>query len=174
MLAVSGLTACGPTGSSPASTWGTAVAPASAPPSAPGSAQLPSAKPSAAPSGDATGEARVRILIGDQTLHATLRDNPAAASLLAQLPLRLEFSPYNGQEATARTPKPLTMQGMPAGDAPVAGDLGYYIPDGVVTMHYADIGYWNGSARLGRIEGDLSIIKGRKGPFTVTIEQAGD
>jgi hypothetical protein len=64
------------------------------------------------------------------------------------------------------------MTGMPAGDSPVAGDLGYYAPDGVITMHYADIGYWNGSARLGRIDGDLSVIKGREGPFTVTIEQA--
>jgi hypothetical protein len=111
-------------------------------------------------------------VIGDQTLYATMRDNPAARSLLAQLPLTLEFSEYGGQEATAKPPRPLTMTGMPTGDSPVAGDLGYYAPDGVITMHYADIGYWNGSARLGRIDGDLSVIKGREGPFTVTIEQA--
>jgi hypothetical protein len=119
--------------------------------------------PSSPSSGNATGETRVRIVIGDQTLYATLRDNPPARSLLAQLPLTLEFSEYGGQEATAKPPRPLTMTGMPAGDSPVAGDLGYYAPDGVITMHYADIGYWNGSARLGRIDGDLSVIKGPGG-----------
>lgn len=49
---------------------------------------------------------------------------------------------------------------------------GYCPPDGVVTMHYADIGYWGGSPRLGRTD-DLAVIKGQKGSFTVTIERAG-
>lgn len=150
VLASSGLTACGAAGSSLAPSPGTLR------------------------SVDATGETRVRIVIGDQTLNATLRNNPAAASVLAQLPLSLQFSPYSGQEATAKPPRPLTMTGMPTGDAPVAGDIGYYAPDGVLTLHYADIGYWQGSARLGRIDGDLSAIKGRQGPFTVTIQRAGN
>jgi hypothetical protein len=173
LFACSGLMACSPADTPPAPSSQTARVMGSTSPPVPTSSTEPSAKPSTPSSGNATGETRVRIVIGDQTLHATLQDNPAARSLLDQLPLTLEFSDYGGQEATAKPPRPLTMTGMPAGDSPVAGDLGYYAPDGVITVHYADIGYWNGSARLGRIDGDLSVFKGREGPFTVMIGQAG-
>lgn len=117
-------------------------------------------------------ETPIRIVVGEQVMNATLWDNPAARSLADQLPLTLDFSDYGGQEVTATPPQPLTMEGMPSGDAPVTGDVGFYGPGGVIVLHYADIGYWNGSARLGRIEGDLSPIIGRTGTFSVTIEAA--
>ncbi|MER5336958.1 cyclophilin-like fold protein [Micromonospora sp. NPDC002717] len=119
-----------------------------------------------------TTDTPVRIVIGDVTLHAALWDNPAARSLLEQLPLTLEFSDYGGREVIAQPPQPIGMEGMPEEDCPVAGDLGYYAPSGVVSVHYSDIGCWNGSARLGRIDGDLSAVQGRSAPFIVTIERA--
>lgn len=116
-------------------------------------------------------EQHIRIVIGDQFLPATLADTPAAQSLLAQLPLTLDFSDYGGQEVTAVPPHPITREGMPAGDAAVTGDITYYAPDGVVVLHYSDIGHWNGITKLGRIDGDLSVLRGRSGRFPVTIER---
>lgn len=115
----------------------------------------------------------IRILIEDQVLGAVLWENPAARSLLDQLPLTLEFTNYGSQEVIAVPPLPINMDGMPEGDSPIAGDIGFYQPTGVVSFFYSDIGYWKGSARLGRIEeGDLTIIQGRDAPFPVTIERA--
>lgn len=114
----------------------------------------------------------IRILIGDQVLDAVLWDNPAARSLLDQLPLTLEFTNYGSQEVIAVPPAGITMDGMPEGDSPVSGDIGFYQPTGVVSLFYSDIGFWKGSARLGRIDGDLAILRGRSKPFPVTIEKA--
>lgn len=126
----------------------------------------------AEPEEDGEGTA-IRILVDGQVLGATLWDTPAAKSLADQLPLTLEFAPYGSQEVTATPPAPITMDGMPEGDAPVAGDIGYYAPDGVVTFHFTDIGYFTGSARLGQVHGSTEILQGRSGPFPVTIERAG-
>lgn len=51
----------------------------------------------------------IRVVIGDQTLRARLWDNPAARSLLDQLPVTLDFSDYGRQEVLAEPPKPLKM-----------------------------------------------------------------
>ena len=40
----------------------------------------------------------IRIVIGDETIEARLRDNPAANSLLDQLPLTLDFRDFGGFE----------------------------------------------------------------------------
>ena len=125
-----------------------------------------------AASGRAQDATPIRILIDDQVLNAVLWDNPAARSLLDQLPVTLEFTNYGTQEVTAVPPQPINMKDMPEGDSPVSGDIGFYRPTGVVSLFYSGIGFWKGSARLGRIDGDLAILRGRNKPFTVTIERA--
>lgn len=114
----------------------------------------------------------IRISIDGQVMHAVLWDNPAARSLLDQLPLTLEFTNYGSQEVIAVPPGAITMDGMPEGDSPISGDIGFYRPTGVVSFFYSDIGFWKGSARLGRIDGDLNILRGRSDPFSVTIERS--
>ncbi|WP_077684784.1 cyclophilin-like fold protein [Tessaracoccus aquimaris] len=152
-----------------------AAYPSSPPPTsaAPSPTATPTREPTEAPEPEepVAGTA-ISIVVDGQRIEATFGDNPAAQSLVDQLPVTLEFSPYGGQEVTATPPQPITMEGMPEGDAPVAGDIGYYAPDGVVTFHFTDIGYWTGSARLGQIHGDFSILQNRSGPFSVTIELA--
>lgn len=138
----------------------------------PSPSQMTAPDPGPEASEETMNETHIRIVIGDQTLNGTLVNNPAAQSLLAQLPLTLQFSDYGGQEVTAVPPHPIMMEGMPAADAADTGDITYYAPDGVVVLHYSDIGRWNGIAKLGRIDEDISILKGRNAPFPVTIERA--
>lgn len=114
----------------------------------------------------------IRLVIGDQIIRARLFDNPAAESLLDQLPLTLEFSDYGRQEVLAEPPRPLTMEGMPAGESAPAGTIGYYAPSRAVVLYYTDVGHYPGIVRIGRIEGDMSVLKGWSGPRSVTIERA--
>ncbi|MFV0433755.1 MAG: cyclophilin-like fold protein [Leucobacter sp.] len=125
------------------------------------------------PSGEVVTETRVRIIIGDETLDATLRDNPAAESLIERLPLTLEFSDYGGQEVLAEPPQQLTMEGMPSGESAPAGTIGWYAPGRAIVLYYADVGRYNGIVRIGEMDGDLSILTGWASPRSVTIERAG-
>jgi hypothetical protein len=132
----------------------------------------PTTEPPPTPTEDAAGETPLRIVIGEVTLQATLWDNPAAQSLLAQLPLTLEFSDYGGQEVLAEPPQPITMKGMPDGESAPTGTIGYYAPGGVIVLYYTDVGHYNGIVRLGHIDGDVSVLRGWNEARSVTIERA--
>lgn len=131
------------------------------------------ASTSAEPSGDTVTDTPVRIVVGNETIEATLFDNPAARSLLDQLPLTLGFSDYGRQEVLAEPPRPLTMDGMPSGESAPAGTIGYYAPSRAVVLYYADVGRYSGLVRIGRMDGNLSLLQGWPGSRPVTIERAG-
>lgn len=121
----------------------------------------------------ASDETPIRIVLGDQVLEARLWDNPAAQSLIDQLPLTLDFSDYGGQEVLARPPQPLTMEGMPAGESAPAGTIGYYAPGQAIVLYYADVGQYPGIVRIGWIDGDASVLAGWSEPRSATIERSG-
>ena len=116
-------------------------------------------------------EPPIRITVGGSSLNATLSNNPAARSLISQLPLSLDFSDFGGQEVSARPPKPLTMEGMPSGESAPEGTIGYYTPDHVIVLYYTDVPRFTGIVRLGRIQGDMSAFRGWSGSQSVTIER---
>jgi hypothetical protein len=121
------------------------------------------------------GETRIRVLFGDTVLTARLWDNPTARDLIAQLPLTLTFSDYGRQEKLATLPRRLTTEGVPAGDDPLPGEIGYYAPAGVIVFYYEDIGYFNGIVRLGQFDGGMDAINAlirQTGDFVATIELA--
>lgn len=97
-----------------------------------------------------------------------LHDNPAANALLEQLPLTLTFVDTHAVEKTAKLSFPLSLEGMPEGDDPEVGDIGYWAPGGDLVLYYGDVGYWDGIARLGTFD-DVEAIAGQSGPFTVSI-----
>jgi hypothetical protein len=100
-------------------------------------------------------------------------DTPTGAALVEQLPLTLTFEDLGGQEKDGHLSEELTMDGLPAGDDPEVGDLGYYAPWGNVVLYYGDVSYWDGIARIGRIDGDVNLIAEQSGDFTATLELAG-
>ncbi|MFD3701978.1 cyclophilin-like fold protein [Nocardia sp. NPDC058658] len=113
----------------------------------------------------------IRLVIGEQTLTATVWETPTGAALLDQLPLTLTFADLNGVEKVAPLPRRLTMDQMPAGADAEIGDLGYYAPTGDLVLYYGEVGFWNGIARIGRIDGDLSIIADRSEDFVGVVER---
>jgi hypothetical protein len=114
----------------------------------------------------------IRIRIGEETVSATVWNTPTGQALLDQLPLTLTFEDLNGDEKVGHLPQELPMDGMPEGDDPQVSDLGYYAPWGNLVLYYGDVSYWDGIARIGHIDGDLSAIAEQTGDFTATVEAA--
>lgn len=113
----------------------------------------------------------LRITVANQTITAQLADNPTAQDLTDQLPLSLTFRDFNGVEKVAELPRPLTMDGVPAGDDPDINDIGYYAPSRSLVFYYGDVGYWNGIVRIGRFtDRDIELIERQPDGFQVTLE----
>jgi hypothetical protein len=130
----------------------------------------PSREQNAAPS-DST---RVRITVGDTELNGRLHDNATARDLAAQLPLTLSFRDHNNVEKAAPLPRELSLDGAPAGHDPVAGEIGYWAPDGDLVLYYDDAApYWNGIVRIGELDRDMAAVKRLPEGTRVTIEPAG-
>lgn len=153
---------------------GCATDTAELPPSAP---PVTGAPPSTAPTstiesdGESVQSTPIRLVVGDQSVNAILWDNPAGRDLRDRLPLTLTVRDYGGVEKIGRLDQPLTMDAMPDGDDPEIGDLGYYAPNGVFVIYTGDVGYWDGIARIGRVDGDLGMLAGLGDDATITIER---
>jgi hypothetical protein len=130
----------------------------------------PSALPGPGPT-DA-GESTIWLVVGGQSKSVRLLDVPTARDLADLLPLSLTFRDLNGVEKIAPLPSALTMDGVPAGDDPEIGDLGYYAPSGDLVLYYGDVGYWTGIVRLGRIEGDLAMIRDLPDGAQLTVQHS--
>jgi hypothetical protein len=114
----------------------------------------------------------IQITVGDQTFTAQLADNPTARDLEHQLPLTLRFRDFNRVEKIAKLPRPLTMDGVPAGDDPEINDIGYYAPSGDLVLYYGDVGYFNGIVRIGGLDAaDMSVIERQPDGFELTIDR---
>jgi hypothetical protein len=119
------------------------------------------------------GGTSIRILVGNAGLNARLDDNATANDLAAQLPVTLTFRDHNSVEKTASLPRELSLEGAPAGHDPVAGEIGYWAPDGDLVLYYDDAApQWDGIVRLGEVQGDLSAVSQLPQAARVTIERA--
>ena len=114
----------------------------------------------------------VRIGIGDAVITGHLHQNATAQDLLTLLPLTLSFRDLNNVEKIARLPRDLPMEGVPDGDDPDVGDIGYYRPSRHLVLYYGDVGYWPGIVRIGRFDGNPSQIAQQPDGFEATVELA--
>ncbi|PHP52977.1 cyclophilin-like fold protein [Actinomyces ruminis] len=142
-----------------------------------GAAPSPAVSPTATNPGPTTGSPHptseatmtatqpIRITFGGAlygtVLAATLDDNAATRSLLAQLPLELTFSDYGGQELTASLPQDLDTTGLSA-SAPQTGDIAWYQPNRVLVLYYTSIDSWPGLYVIGHINDDVSALAGQE------------
>ena len=115
----------------------------------------------------------IRITVADQTITAQLADNPTAQDLASQLPLTLSIRDFNRVEKIAKLQRPLTMEGVPAGDDPDINDIGYYAPSNDLVFYYGEVGYFNGIVRIGWISGqDIELIERQRDGTRITVERA--
>lgn len=102
---------------------------------------------------------RIRITLDNQFLLAELEPNIAAREFVALLPLKLALTDYNNTEKISQLPKGLSTTGMPEGFTPAPGDIAFYAPWGNLAIFYKGFSYSKGLIKLGRIQGDISILK---------------
>ncbi|MBT2766263.1 hypothetical protein J7J08_01260 [Stenotrophomonas sp. ISL-67] len=112
---------------------------------------------------------KIKLMISERTLSATLEDSIPAREFFAQLPLTLQLDDYAATEKIAQLPRRLSVAGEPAGITPVAGDITFYAPWGNLAIFHKPFGYSKGLVRLGHIEGGLQVLRA-KGPLEVRIE----
>jgi hypothetical protein len=116
---------------------------------------------------------RIRIVLPDQTLTATLVDNATARDFAALLPLTLTLSEHAATEKISDLPRKLSEEGAPDGIDPVAGDIAYYAPWGNLAIFHRGFRYSRQLIRLGTIDAGIDILK-RSGPLAVRIERTDD
>ena len=112
---------------------------------------------------------KIRIVVGDQSIPATLDDNASARDFASLLPLALTLEDHADTEKIAMLPRKLTTEGAPAGTTPVVADVGYYVPWGNLAIYLKPFHHSPGLVRLGRIDGRLELLNVR-GKIVVRIE----
>lgn len=113
---------------------------------------------------------KIRISFGEQTLTATLEDNPSARDFASLLPLRdLSIDDYAHNEKISYLPRKLTEAGSGPFGNEHPGDLCYYAPWGNLALFYAGYRWSKGLIRLGRIDGGFEALMLR-GKFPLRIE----
>lgn len=112
---------------------------------------------------------KIRLIVNDQTLSATLEDSVPAREFAAQLPITLQLEDHAATEKIAQLPYRLNIAGEPDGFTPVAGDIAFYAPWGNLALFHRPFRYSKGLVRLGRIQGDLQALRA-EGPVEARIE----
>ena len=132
----------------------------------------PAESPTTQPTSEETDTVTTIHLIIDGTkITGELDDNPTAQDLAGQLPVEVTLADFNGVEKVGELPRPLTMEGVPAGADPEINDIGYYRPTNGLVFYYGDVGYFDGIVRLGRLSAsDMQLMRGQSGKFSITIE----
>ena len=114
---------------------------------------------------------RIKMTFDDQTMTATLYDNPAARDFFSMLPLDLKIEDYSSNEKIAYLPRKLNTAGTP-GSEPRNGDFSYYAPWGDIIFYYnAHGGYSDQIPRLGTYQATRDQLEAIEGS-NVTIQVA--
>ncbi|BCH33996.1 MFS transporter [Mesorhizobium sp. L-8-10] len=113
---------------------------------------------------------KIRISFNDQSMTATLEDNPSARDFASLLPLEeLTIDNYANNEKISYLPRKLTEEGSGPFDNERPGDVCYYAPWGNLAFFYAGYHWSQGLIRLGRIDGSFDPLLVR-GEFPLGIE----
>jgi hypothetical protein len=114
---------------------------------------------------------RIYVIIGNETLSATLDDTPAGRDFAALLPLELSLSDYHATEKVADLPRKLDTTATPASYTPQAGDITYYAPWGNLAIFYKPFRSSRGLVRLGAFDKPIGALL-KEGAIPVRIEVA--
>nr|WP_321462485.1 cyclophilin-like fold protein [uncultured Cohaesibacter sp.] len=114
--------------------------------------------------------ARVRFIIDERILTATLEDNSASRDFLAMLPVEVVMKDYASNEKIFYPAPRLSTINVPDGLDPEPGDITYYAPWGNVALFYRDFGYAAGLVRLGHFDDGAMAWLSSPGSLRVRIE----
>lgn len=114
---------------------------------------------------------KIEVIVGSETLSATLDDTPTARDFAALLPMNLELRDYHATEKIADLPRRLDTKDAPASYTPKVGDITYYAPWGNLAIFYKPFQNSAGLIRLGRFDGSIDALL-KHATTTVRIKSA--
>ncbi|PZR89295.1 MAG: hypothetical protein DI537_21450 [Stutzerimonas stutzeri] len=114
---------------------------------------------------------KIRVIVEEQTLTATLDNTAVARDFASLLPLELTLSDYNSTEKVSNLPRKLSIEGAPRSYKPSAGDITHYAPWGNIAIFYRPFGDSTGLVRLGAFDGSIDALL-RDKPFKARLEIA--
>lgn len=112
---------------------------------------------------------KIKLTFGENTMIATLYDNPSARDFASMLPLDLKIADFGSNEKIAYLPRKLTVEGHGPFNNERPYDLCYYMPWGNLAMFYADYRH-PGLIRLGRFDEGYEALQ-IPGEFPLRIER---
>lgn len=122
---------------------------------------------------------KIRVILPDATLTATLNDSPAGRDFARLLPLDLTLADYHGIERIADLPRALDTTGAPRSYTPAPGDITLYAPWGDLAIFLKPFSSAPGLVPLGRFDAPVGgpvrgavAALGRKAPFPARFERA--
>lgn len=95
---------------------------------------------------------KIKIILNDKTLTATLNSSQTSRDFIALLPLTLQLKDYAREEKISDLPRRLSTAGAPAGTAAAKGDITLYAPWGNLAIFYKAHGYASGLITLGQLD----------------------
>ncbi|MBZ4021917.1 hypothetical protein CKO11_05515 [Rhodobacter sp. TJ_12] len=114
---------------------------------------------------------KIRVILPDATLTATLDDTAAGRSFAALLPLDLTLEDYHGIEKISDLPGKLDTTGAPRAYKPETGDITLYAPWGNLAIFIKPFSSSAGLVRLGAFEGTIAPLK-KSGALSARFELA--
>lgn len=111
----------------------------------------------------------INLIIGDQTVRATMENNGAARDFISRLPLDVTLEDYNNGTEKIFYPNPeLSLEDTPRGCDPVLGDITIYEPWGNVAIFCKDWSESSSLIKIGHIDDITPLNVG--GSVTVRFE----
>lgn len=119
-----------------------------------------------------TAMTRIHVIVGEETLSATLDDTAAGRDFAALLPLEITLADYHVTEKVADLPRRLDTTGAPDSYAPKAGDITYYAPWGNLAIFYKPFRNSSGLVRLGVFDGTVdALLKAHVVPVRIEVAE---
>jgi hypothetical protein len=112
---------------------------------------------------------KVRMIVQDRAVTATLVDNETSRDFVSLLPLSLNLRDFAGTEKISELPRKLSTKGAPGGVEPAAADIAYYAPWGNLAIFYKDGDYSKGLIKLGRLDFGIDALRAADS-VKVTVE----
>lgn len=115
----------------------------------------PSGKTTSDENNDENNSTKMNIIIGNQTITASMEVNAAGKDFLSRLPLEVTLNDFNNTTEKIFYPEPtLTIEGVKRGCAPVPGDITIYEPWGNVAIFCKNWSHSNDLIKIGHIDGE--------------------
>lgn len=106
------------------------------------------------PGGENVHVLKIVLTVNGRTVTATLEDHAAGRDFVSRLPFEATLNDFNGVEKIFYPSPALSLEGVPRGCTPSAGDITIYTPWNNVAIFCKSGAYGNALVRIGRIDGN--------------------